>query len=109
MLLGAIMGLPSRTAGGLQLLFICGLPVAIFVYRYLPLISVVYGILPLLNFIFCSWIALPFFFKGISASVPLVNWAFATTAIVGYLWHLSDRRNEQRQREEYSGSDASQH
>jgi hypothetical protein len=108
MLLAATMGFPSRISGGLQLLFICGLPVIILLYRFFPLIGVVYGMLPLVYVILGKWIALPLFFKGISVSIPFVNWAFAITAIAGYLWHLGDRREIARQAEENARSAISQ-
>jgi hypothetical protein len=86
MLLGAIMASPSGNEGLLQMLFICGLPVAVFIYRYFPLVTVAYGILPLLHTLLGKWITLPLIFKGISVSLPFVNWAFAATAIFGYAW-----------------------
>ena len=103
MLLGAIMAFPSGTAGGLQLLFILGLPIVIIAYRYFPLAGAVYGIMPLLNSILGRWIHLPFIFEGISASIPLVNWIFAATAIAGCLWHWADRRSLARQARDDSG------
>jgi hypothetical protein len=104
-LLAVIMALPTRTSGCLHLLFIVGLPIVIFAYRYFPLAGAVYGMMPLFHSILGRWIHFPLFFTGIGASIPLVKWIFAATAIAGCLWHWADRRSLAKQAKDDSGSD----
>jgi hypothetical protein len=94
------MGFPDRESGGWQLVFVYGLPIVVFAYRYVPLVGVIYGVLPLLYSILGKWVSLPFFFRGISSSFLGAKWVFAGTAILGYVWHLVDQREAARQAKE---------
>ena len=100
-LLAATMGFPTSEAGGLQMLYIYSALIVIPLYRFVPLLGVLYGILPLLNPLLGRWIALPFFFRGISVSPFATQWLFAATAIVGYVWNRVDLHDTARQKREF--------
>jgi DUF4097 and DUF4098 domain-containing protein YvlB len=95
-LFAVTMAFPPGDAGGLQMLYICGLYAMVVLYRIAPLLTVIYGILPLLYPILGRWIAFPFFFRGIDVSLFGERWIFALTAIVGYIFYLIDRRDASR-------------
>ncbi|HEY1254041.1 MAG TPA: hypothetical protein VGF01_04610 [Terracidiphilus sp.] len=89
-LIAATMGFPSREAGGLQMLYICGLYTIVILYRFIPLLTALYSLLPLLYPILGRWIAFPFFFRGISVFFLGEQWIFALVAIIGYVFHRID-------------------
>lgn len=95
-LIAATMGFPNRQAGTLQVLYLCGLFSMVALYRFIPLLTVFYGALPLLYPLLGRWVALPFFFRGISVSLFGSKWLFALTAILGYIFHRIDQHDIRR-------------
>lgn len=88
--LASIMWMPGKEEGGMQLLFLFGLLIMVFLYRLIPLLVVIYSLMPLIDPILGRWVHLPLFFSRINISFIFENWIFAATAIFGYVWHQID-------------------